>query len=150
MMVSMFIFALLALALTKTLSYSKYLAEDNLYEATTLTVASSLIEQIKGASLDLLINPQKVDGKEGFEMFADGTSRDFLFYDTVNDLQVPVVTDSLGSSAKTLDLRVNPSVTRMSDGDGFWIEIEYEYDHPRTQRTRTRTLRNARSTVPSS
>ena len=45
MMVSMFVLALLALALTKLLLFSKVTAEDNLYEATSLTVAISIIEE---------------------------------------------------------------------------------------------------------
>ncbi|WP_425609298.1 type IV pilus modification PilV family protein [Thalassobacterium maritimum] len=58
-MISMFILTLFILAFTKGLSYVKYLAEDNLYEATALTVAVSIIEQMKGASLNLLENPTK-------------------------------------------------------------------------------------------
>ena len=53
LMVSMFVLALLALALTKLLLFSKVTAEDNLYEATSLTVAISTIEQMQGASLNL-------------------------------------------------------------------------------------------------
>ena len=148
--VSMFIFALLALALTKTLTFTKYLAEDNLYEATALTVASSLIEQIKGASLDLLIDPIQTGGKDSFEMAADGSTSKYLILDEYNKLEVPIVTDNSGSETKKLEIRVNPSITKMSKSKGYWIEIEYQFDHPRTGRTRTNTLRNARSTVPTS
>ena len=58
----MFVLALLALALTKLLLFSKVTAEDNLYEATSLTVAISTIEQMQGASLNLLENPLQVSG----------------------------------------------------------------------------------------
>lgn len=149
MIISLFVFALLALGLTKSLVFAKYLAEDNLYEATALTVASSLIEQIKGASFDSLENPKQIGGNDSFEMIGGGGQPKMLILDEFNDLQVPVVTENDGSTAKTMKIRVKPSITEMSGASGYWILIEYTYDHPRNGRTRTNFVRNARSTVPS-
>lgn len=149
MLVSLSIFALLALALTKSLTYSKYLAEDNLYEATSLTTVSSIIEQIKGASIDLIIHPEQTDGKDSFEMLADGVTSRYLILDEYNNLDVPVVTDTDGNNTKTIIVRVRPSITEMTNGQGFWIEVKYEFDHLRTGRTQTNIVRNARSKVPS-
>ncbi len=149
MMIALTIFTILALALTKTLTFSKFIAEDNLYEATALTVANSLVEQIKGTTMERLIAPPVANGREQFEMLAAGVAGNFLILDEYNDLDVPIVTDEAGAETKRLNVRVRPSITRMGGGDGFWIQVDYEYAHPRSGRTRSYTIRNARSMVSS-
>lgn len=148
LMVSMFVLALLALALTKLLLFSKVTAEDNLYEATSLTVAISTIEQMQGASLNLLENPSQESGASVFEMVIGGNIKKSVFLGKANLLEVPIVTDSLGVIAKALPLTVTPRIDPMENGMGYWLSIEYAYDHPRTNRTRTQIMRSARSTVP--
>lgn len=148
MMVSMFVLALLALALTKLLLFSKVTAEDNLYEATSLTVAISIIEQMHGASLNLLENPSQESGSEVFEMVIGGNVKKSVFLGEENLLEVPIVTDSSGVIAKTLPLTITPRIDPMGNGMGYWLSIKYAYDHPRTNRTRTQIMRSARSTVP--
>ena len=148
MMVSMFVLAFLALALTKLLLFSKVTAEDNLYEATSLTVAISIIEQMHGASLNLLENPSQESGSEVFEMVIGGNVKASVFLGEENLLEIPIVTDSEGVIAKTLPLTITPRIDPMENGMGYWLSIEYAYDHPRTNRTRTQIMRSARSTVP--
>ncbi|MFQ3225314.1 MAG: prepilin-type N-terminal cleavage/methylation domain-containing protein [Lentimonas sp.] len=148
-MVSMLIFTLLALALTKALLFSKMTAEDNLYEATALTVAISTIEQMKGASLNLLSNPVKSGGYEIFEMNIGGDSKHPITLAQENVLEVPIITNAQGLTSKSLKLTLTPDIQPMENSMGYWLSIKYSYDHPRTGRTRTQIVRNARSTIPS-
>jgi prepilin-type N-terminal cleavage/methylation domain-containing protein len=150
LMISMFLLSMLSLGITKLLFFSKMTAEDNLYEATALTVAISVIEQMQGVSFDLLENPPVESGQEVFEMVVEGSTVRDAYLGVENTLEVPVVTDSVGSIAKTLALTVTPRVEAMENGMGFWFSIEYSYDHPRTSRTRTQVVRSARSAIPMS
>ena len=145
--VAMFIFVLLAIALTKSMMYAQQMAEDNLYEATALTVASSFIEQAKGVSYINLSSPKQVDGKDAIEMVIGNGQTADLILDEPNELKIPIVTEPSGSTGKTMELRVTPSITEMDSGSGYWIEVEYEFEHPKTKRARIRSLRNARSAV---
>ncbi|MGZ0707463.1 type IV pilus modification PilV family protein [Coraliomargarita sp. W4R53] len=146
---SMFILALFILAFTKGLTYTKYTAEDNLYEATAMTVAVSTIEQMKGASLNLLESPPKESGKEIFTMIVEGGQEHDIILDEVNVILVPIVTEKDGSIAKKMELEMTPSITPMSSVSGYWLTIRYSYKHPSTGRVRTEVVRNSRSTVPS-
>jgi len=147
--VSLFVLALLALALAKALTFAKYTAEDNLYEATALTVAVSAVEQIKGISLDALRDPPEVGGKPVFQMTVESGTTDSLFLDEPNTIEVPIVTRSDGATSKRLEMTVEPSIAPMATGSGFWIEVRYSYQHPRSGKTRDRVVRNARTVVPS-
>ena len=148
MLISMFIFTLLSVGLSKTLIYTQQVAEDNLYEATALTVASSFIEQIKSVSYAKLLDPDQTAGKDSIEMVIGNNQRFDVILGEFNDLDIPIVTDKSGITNKTLRLQVNPSITEMNSNSGFWIEILYKYEHPKTKRIRNRVLRNARSAVP--
>jgi len=145
--ISMFILALFVLAFTKGLTYTKYTAEDNLYEATAMTVAVSTIEQMKGASLNLLESPPKKSGKEVFTMIVEGGQRRDIILDELNVVSVPIVTEKDGAIAKRMDLEMTPSIKKMNSVAGYWLTIRYSYKHPRTGRVRTEVVRNARSTV---
>lgn len=149
MMIALFVFTLLAMAYTKTLTYSKYTAENNLYEATTSTVADSLIEQIKGASLDVLENPKKVDGKEAFEMLIERGKKQLLILNEFNELEIPIVTNDTGEQTKKLNLKLKPTITPMLNDEGYWIDVEYEFKSPDSKRIIKNTVRNARTDLPS-
>ncbi|CAA6676849.1 MULTISPECIES: hypothetical protein [unclassified Lentimonas] len=144
---SMFLFTLFALAFMKGLLFCKVTAEDNLYDATALTVAISTIEQMKGASISLLESPPTSGGKETFEMIIEDNTPHTVFLGETNLLQVPIVTNSTGSVSKTLDVTIIPDIQEMDNNEGFWLSIQYSYDHPRNGRTRTYTVHNARSTI---
>lgn len=148
LVVAMFVFTILAAGLSKSIIHTQQVAEDNLYEATALTVASSMIEQIKGVSYALLTAPIQVDGEDGINMLIGNGQTSDLILGEFNELDVPIVTNASGSTDKTMTLRVNPMITLMDNESGYWIEVEYEYDHPKTGRTRSHSLRNARSAVP--
>jgi prepilin-type N-terminal cleavage/methylation domain-containing protein len=148
MLIAMVIFAVLSIGLSKSLIYSQQMAEDNLYEATSLTVASSFIEQIKAVSYARLLEPKQVGGKDVIEVVIGNGLLYDLILDEKNELEVPIVTDNSGTANKMLTLGLTPSVTRMDSGSGFWIEVYYEYEHPKTKRVRSQSLRNARSAVP--
>lgn len=150
MMIAMFIFALLSFGITKTLLFTKLTAEDNLYEATSLTVAISTIEQMKGASLILLESPPKVGGKEVFSLVIQGNTKQNLILGEANILQVPIVTEYGGTTTKRMALTMIPEIEPMTTNTGYWLTVTFSYEHPRTGRIRTHTVRNARSTVPSS
>ncbi|MDQ8193359.1 hypothetical protein QEH59_02915 [Coraliomargarita sp. SDUM461004] len=146
--ISLFILALFVLAFTKGLTYTKYTAEDNLYETTALTVAVSTIEQMKSTRLNLLETPPTKDGKAIFTMIIEGDQQQDLFLDVPNTLQVPIVTEKSGAIAKTMDLEITPSIQAMSGASGYWLSIRYAYEHPNTGRVREAAIHNARSTVP--
>lgn len=146
--ISMFILALFVLAFTKGLTYTKYTAEDNLYEATAMTVAVSIIEQMKGASLNLLENPPQKDGLSTFTMTVEGGENRDVNLDVVNIISVPIVTEKDGAVAKEMELEITPSIHAMSSTPGYWLAVRYSYKHPQTGRMRTAVVRNARSTVP--
>ncbi|CAA6692992.1 MULTISPECIES: hypothetical protein [unclassified Lentimonas] len=144
---SMFLFTLFALAFTKALFLCKATAEDNLYDATALTVAISTIEQMKGASLSLLESPPTSNGKEIFEMIIEGNTTHAVSLGEENVLEVPIVTNEAASVTKALELTITPDIQEMADSQGYWLSIRYSYNHPRTGRTRTYMVHNARSTV---
>ncbi|MEO0511006.1 MAG: prepilin-type N-terminal cleavage/methylation domain-containing protein [Verrucomicrobiota bacterium] len=150
MVVTLFVFSLLALGLTKTLTFSKMAAEDNLYEATALTVATSVVEQIKGSSYANLEDPIQVSGKDAFEMVGGTGNASELILDEFNTLIVPLVTEADGLISKNMEIRLKPTITPMNTGIGYWIIVEYNYNHPRMNRIRTNYVRNARSNIPSS
>jgi type II secretory pathway pseudopilin PulG len=148
MVVSMFVLTLLSLAFVRGLIYIKYTAEDNLYEASALSVAVSTIEQMKGASISLLSTPPTSDGKEIFTLTVENENEIDLILDEANTVSIPLVTDSDGNIQKTLDIEVVPSIDAMDTATGYWLSLKYSYKHPRTGRIRTAMVRNARSTVP--
>jgi hypothetical protein len=147
-MIAMFVLVLFTAALFKGLLYAKYTAEDNLYAATSLTVAVSLMEQLKGASINQIASPRKVSGKEVFTMVIEGGQDWDLVLDETNTITVPLVTDSAGVVGKTFDIDILASFEDMPDV-GYWLKVEYSYEHPRTGRVRTDTIHNARSTIRS-
>lgn len=144
----MLILTLLSLSFIKGLIYAKYTAEDNLYEASALSVAVSTIEQMKGASINKLSSPPISDGKETFTLTVENSNTIDLILDESNTMSIPLVTDSDGNVQKTLDIEVTPSIKAMDSASGYWLSLKYSYKHPRTGRIRTAIVRNARSTVP--
>lgn len=146
-MFSLFILAVASLGLIKALITTQYTAEDNLYEATALTVALSTIEQMKGASLSALSDPLTVSGVETFNLIAGNGSTTSLDLDTQNIIEIPIITKEDGTSKKTLPLTLTPRIKQTSSKTGYWLEVEYAYDHPRNGRTRTQTIRNMRSEI---
>jgi prepilin-type N-terminal cleavage/methylation domain-containing protein len=145
---SLFILALLALGLTKAAIYAQYTAEDNLYEATALTVAISTIEQMKGASLSEISSPTEESGKQVFKLIAGNGTSTSLILNEENVLDIPIITDSEGSASKTMPLTLIPKITPSTSNTGYWLELQYSYDHPKSGTTRTAVIRNIRSTVP--
>jgi len=146
-MISMFVLALFILAFTKGLMYVKYMAEDNLFDATALTVAVSTIEQMKGAPINLLESPPKIDGKGTFKMIVEGGQERRVVLGEVNAMLIPITTDEDGSTVKTMNMEITPNITKMTAAAGYWLSVTYTYKHPRTGRERTEVVRNARSTV---
>jgi prepilin-type N-terminal cleavage/methylation domain-containing protein len=147
-MIAMFILTFFTAALFKGLLYAKYTAEDNLYTSTALTVAVSLMEQMKGASINQISSPKEVSGKEIFTMIVEGGADRDLILGEPNKIEIPLVTDPSGVVSKTFDITINASIEEM-DEIGYWLSIRYSYAHPRTGRIRTEVIHNARSTVRS-
>jgi prepilin-type N-terminal cleavage/methylation domain-containing protein len=147
--ISMFILALFVLAFTKGLTYTKYTAEDNLYEATAMTVAVSIMEQMKGANNTLIESPptDEEDGKEIFTItIEDNQTRD-LTLDEENTISIPIVTNKDGSLRKNMDLKITPTIEAMNSLGGYWLTVSYSYEHPQSGRVRTAVVRNARSSI---
>lgn len=146
-MISMFVFTLLALATTQTLIFTKYAAENSLYEATSLNLGLSIIEQMKSAPYQDLTNPPIVDGNAQFAMEIDSGNVVNLRLGANNTLSVPIVTEAGGNQSKLLPVTVNPSITQMTEGDGLWLEVRYAYDHPRSGQTSNRVVRSATTDI---
>jgi prepilin-type N-terminal cleavage/methylation domain-containing protein len=142
-MISMFILTLLALAVTKGLTFTKYTAEDSLYEVTALNLGLSIIEQMKSTSFNELSDPPLSEGKPSFRLLVDNGDEVILYLDSENVLEVPIVTEAGGERAKLLSTTLIPSITEMRDGSGLWLEVRYTFDHPRSGRTRERVVHNA-------
>lgn len=146
-MFSLFMLGVAALGLIKALISTQFTAEDNLYEATALTVALSTIEQMKGASLNELSAPDVVGGKQVFSLMAGNGSTTDLALNEANFVEIPIITNDEGEIKKSLSLTITPSITPTIADTGYWLEVVYSYDHPRTNRTRTQVIRNMRSTI---
>lgn len=139
----MFVLTLLALAITKTLTFTKYTAEDSLYEATALNLGLSIIEQMKSTSYIKLANPPVSQGEPSFRMLVDSGSEEILLLGSENKLSVPIITEAGGERAKLLPTTIIPSITNMTDGTGLWLEVRYSFKHPRSGKIRERVVRNA-------
>ena len=146
-MISMFVFTILALATTQTLIFTKYTAENSLYEATSLNLGLSIIEQMKSTPYSDLQDPPLSDGIPYFSMQVDSGNEVDLSLGVNNDLSVPIVTEAGGNQTKMLPITVNPTVTPMTDGDGLWFEVRYSYDHPRSGVARNRVVRSATTNI---
>ncbi len=145
--IALSILTVLALAFSKGLFLAKVTAEDNLYEATSLTVAISTIEQMKSASLETI--ERLANGSDRtFYMLIEGNEQTALKLDEPNELLVPITSNSEGEVGKRMPLMLTPSVSSMRDVDGYWLSVIYEYKHPRNDLTRTQVVRNVRSSIP--
>ncbi len=143
-LISMFMLALLSLFLIATLTNTKYMAEDNFYEATALSASLSLMEQMMGvAEMEFSASP--------FTMVSKDNLPTELTWGSPNTLEVPVISEEDGSGNvvvnKFMDLTITPRRTPASDTDGWWIDIEYSYVHPGNGKTRTHVIRNMRGPV---
>ncbi|TVP75497.1 MAG: prepilin-type N-terminal cleavage/methylation domain-containing protein [Puniceicoccaceae bacterium] len=148
-MIAMFVLTLLALATTRTMTYTKFTTEDTLYEATTLNLGLSIIEQMKGRSYHELMNPPLVGGKPSFTMRLGAGAQEILILDEANQLDVPIVTEAGGDQTKRLPVTVTPSMTPMTEGIGLWLEVHYSFPHPRSGKIRERFVYNAKTNVES-
>lgn len=155
---SLFVLTVFIVAILKTSTFTKYSAEQNLYESTALNAAIGIIEQIKGANYELLINPElDSDTDEIFTASSSTGSALQLKLAQANTISVPIITESGGDTAKTLAVSITPTLTETSKKvknlvntqtpAGIWVEVEYAWAHPRTGRTNTGVMRNMVSLV---
>jgi type II secretory pathway pseudopilin PulG len=147
--VSMFVLTLLALATTQALIFSKYTAEESLYEATALNLGLSIIEQMKSASYQTLENPPQKKGGDSFTMLVENGVEEVLLLGEENQLKVPIVTEAGGTKRKLLPTTVIPTIREMSDGNGLWLEVRYSFEHPRSGVVRESVVRNAITNIRS-
>lgn len=145
----MFVLTLLALATTQALIFSKYTAEESLYEATALNLGLSIIEQMKSASYQTLENPPQKQGGDAFTMLVENGVEEVLLLGQENQLKVPIVTEAGGNKQKLLPTTVIPTITKMSDGNGLWLEVRYSFEHPRSGVLRESVVRNAITNIRS-
>lgn len=152
--ITVVILSIAALGIMKFLISTQFIAEDNLYESTALTVALSTLEQMKNkqnAALDDSLQ------NETFDLETSGGKTVTLnllvpdgpqFVPTV--LEVPIVTKNTGG--KNLDIRITPSITLVgadaaAGARAYMLKVQCEYDHPKTGRNRTVTVKCMRSSA---
>ena len=155
---SLVILALLFAGLFQISAFTKFNAEQNLYEVTALNAALGIIEQMKSANYDLLTDPPKtVTGDPYFTLTTTTDETINLTLGSSNILAVPVITEAGGSTRKLLDIELTPilqssanrvqNLVNTTEPSGVWITINYSWEHPRTQKTHTGSLRNMVSLV---
>lgn len=155
---ALIILAVLFAGLIKISAFTKFNAEQNLYEVSALNAALGVIEQLKSANYELLTDPPT--GASGTPYFAlitsTGTNIE-LNLGTSNQLEIPIITEAGGTTGKTLDVALTPTLqasttlvenlVNSTEAAGMWITIYYEWQHPRTKKTHSGTLRNMVSLV---
>lgn len=157
-MFGLFILALFFGGLIKLSTFTKFNAEQNLYEVSALNAALGVMEQMKSANYSKLTEPESdSSGNPSFVITTAAGDSIFLALGTSNTLDVPVITEAGGSARKTLDVELTPTLQASSrlvrslvdttEPAGMWITIEYTWQHPRTQKTHQGTLRNMVSLV---
>lgn len=143
-MISLLILAIAAAGLVSFLIAIQYMAEDNLYESTALTVAISTLEQMKSMTTDNLENRMNAGN---FDLDTGANGIQTLTLDTTNQLSVPIVTNT--DNPKSIPIVLTPSIESIAGDTGFWLRIQYQYNLPRNNRTRTEVIGCIRSRVNS-
>jgi len=152
------VLALLFAGLFKTSAFTKFNAEQNLYEVSALNAALGVIEQFKSANYSLLTDPPSNGfGNPYFALTTTGSGTINLELGASNTLEVPVITESGGSTRKLLNVELTPTLQASSrlvrnlvnttEPAGMWITVDYSWQHPRTRKTHTGSLRNMVSLV---
>lgn len=142
--ISMLVLSFVAAGLVSFLISIQYTAEDNLYEATALTVALSTLEQMKSMITEDLednMNAARFDLRTG----ADGIQ--VLALREANTLSIPIVTNA--QNPKSMSLVMTPDIQSIAGNTGFWLRVQYQYNHPRDDRIRTKVIGCIRSRVQS-
>lgn len=149
LMIALFIFALTAAGIGKAMISAKWNAEKNLYEATSLNVAVSTLEQMKSDGYTALQSPRTDENAVPVFNLAvgNGVSVDIpLGASTV--LDVPLATESDGGGDKTLEVTVNPQVVQSSEYQALWLTVNYSWRNPRDGRLFTASVKSLQSIVP--
>ena len=142
--ISLLVLSFAAAGLVSFLISIQYMAEDNLYESTALTMALSTLEQMKNAAPDTLDNSI---GTSTFDLTVGTNETEELNLGVENTFSIPLVTNS--ESPKSMSLRVTPSIQSIAGDIGFQLSVEYQYNLPRNNRTHTKTFMCIRSRIPS-
>ena len=141
-MVSLVILTILATAISKSLIYAQYSAEDNLHESIALNMALSTLEQLKAENYNRLLEIQ-TNGNFDF-IYGNGNSIN-LTLNTDNVVPVPVGANDSGVQ-KNLELTLKPSITDMATNSRL-IQIDYSYMDPRDRTVNSRVIRSVRGKI---
>ena len=140
--ISLLVLSFAAAGLVSFLISIQYMAEDNLYESTALTVALSTLEQMKSMATDNLENSMNASV---FNLNTGTSGIQTLGLGQANELSIPIVTNTV--NPKSMPLVLTPSIQSIARDTGFWLRVQYQYDHPRNGRTRTKVIGCIRSRV---
>lgn len=154
---ALIILAVLFAGLIKISAFTKFNAEQNLYEVSALNAALGVIEQLKSANYELLTDPPTASGTPYFALMTSTGNDIQLNLGTSNQLEIPIITEAGGTTGKTLDVALTPTLqastklvqnlVNSTEPASMWITIDYEWQHPRTKKTHSGTLRNMVSLV---
>ena len=142
--ISLLILAIAAAGLVSFLISIQYMAEDNLYESTALTVAISTLEQMKSMATENLENSMN---SAEFELNTGVSGIQVLALEEANELSVPIVTNT--ETPKSVAIVLTPNIESIAGDTQFWLRVQYQYNHPRNDRTRTKVIGCIRSRVNS-
>lgn len=123
-------------------------AENNLYESAALNVAISFLEQIKSIDYTTLESPPvNIEGKQ-YHTFIIGFGQELnVILNEDVTIDVPIISNTDGSSRKTLPVTLNISTTQGTDLPGYWMEVDYSWEHPTTDRVYEGEVRGFRSEI---
>ena len=155
-MLSMLIFTIVALGLSRFMIHSKFMAENNLYEATALNVALSTIEQLQSEPYNTIealmagANPADytldlINGESAIIKVNDG---DIPAPETSSELSVPVTDSTTGETLKDIEVKLTATLTADSSIEAYWITVAYSYTHPRDDRVLGGMVRSFIHNVP--
>jgi prepilin-type N-terminal cleavage/methylation domain-containing protein len=150
MVISLFVLAMMALALGSATIQARKMSEAAVYKGTAMAAASGYMEQLKSMEYQQLINsitdksiplPTKLD---------QGTS-DPLIVGVENSKKITIDVNSSGEATKTMDFIITPELTNLEPTLGLRaieIKLRYKWKAPGSNSYLERGIRSVRSYVP--
>lgn len=151
-LIAMAILAGLASAILAGVLQVRKLAEDNVYQASSNTIAAGFLEQLLGISYSELKNSAK-DSSVPLPTRINQGSADPIFNGSWTTVSLPIISkvDADGNTIPELSIDVDVMVQLrdlLPDGvDAMEIAIFYKYTSPSSRKQYERVIRTIRSSV---
>jgi len=143
---AMAMFALLSTGIIAGVFTVRADAENNLFESTSQNVAISFLEQTKSQDFESLASAMESATPTINYMIGFGNNLTIPLGQE-ETITVPIVSNSDGTSKKTLDVSVTINVTEATDFNGYWITVDFGWDHPTRDRSFSGEVRAFKSMV---